>query len=173
MIDIPRPAADEFNPYYAPYIALVPDGNLMEILARQSRDFGALIKTIPEGRGSFRYEPSKWSVNQVVGHVNDAERIFTYRALCFSRGEQAHLPSFDEKAYAPASAADQRHVADLGAEFEAIRAATVALFGGMTETMLTHRGIASDHPVSVRAIAYIVAGHCFHHAAILKARYLS
>ena len=131
-----------------------------------------MVRGIPEGRGSFRYEPAKWSVNQVVGHVNDAERIFTYRALCFARGEQAPLPGFDEAAYAPASAADQRSIADLGTEFEAIRGATVALFAGMTESMFTHRGIASDNPITVRAIAYIVAGHCFHHAAILKERYL-
>lgn len=172
MIDIPRPEAGEFNPYYAKYIALVPPGGLLEIMTRQGREFGALVKSIPEGRASFRYEPSKWSVNQVVGHVCDAERIFTYRALCFSRGEKAHLPGFDENAYAPASAAEQRSVAEIGAEFEAIRGATLALFGGMTEHMFTMSGIASDHPITVRALAYIVAGHCFHHAAILKERYL-
>jgi hypothetical protein len=135
-------------------------------------EFGALVKSVPEGRASFRYEPAKWSVAQLVGHVNDAERIFTTRALCFSRGEKAHLPSFDEKAYAAAAATDQRHIADIGAEFEAIRRATLTLFSGMTESMFTMRGIASDHPITVRALAYIVAGHCFHHARILKERYL-
>ncbi|HEX4560408.1 MAG TPA: DinB family protein [Gemmatimonadales bacterium] len=172
MIDIPRPEAREFNPYYAKYIALVPDGNLIEIMTRQGMEFGGLVKSIPEGRASFRYEPAKWSVAQLVGHVNDAERIFTYRALCFSRGEKAPLPSFDENAYAAASAAEQRHISEIGAEFEAIRRATLALLGGMTESMLTMSGIASENPVTVRAIAYIVAGHCFHHAAILKERYL-
>jgi hypothetical protein len=172
MIDIPRPEAGEFNPYYARYIALVPKGNLLEVLAQQGRDFGALVKSVPEGRASFRYEPAKWDVSQLVGHVNDAERIFTYRALCFSRGEQAHLPGFDENAYAPASAADQRHIVDIGTEFEAIRAATIALFSGMTESMFTMSGVASDNPISVRALAYLVAGHCFHHTAILKERYL-
>lgn len=172
MIDIPRPEPGEYNPYYAKYIAQVPQGNLLEILGRQGKEFGALVKAIPEGRASFRYEPSKWSVAQVVGHVCDAERIFTYRALCFSRGEKAPLPKFDEAAYAPASAADQRHIADIGAEFEAIRGATVALFGGMTEHMFEMSGIASDNPITVRALAYIVAGHCVHHATILKERYL-
>lgn len=172
MIDIARPEPGEFNAYYAPYIARVPKGNLLEILAKQGKEFGAMVRGIPEGRGSFRYEPAKWSVNQVVGHICDAERIFTYRALCFARGEKAPLPGFDEAAYAPASAADQRSIVDLGLEFEAIRGATVALFNGMTESMFTHKGIASDHPITVRAIAYIVAGHCFHHAAILKERYL-
>lgn len=172
MTDIARPEPGEFNPYYGKYIALVPKGNLLEILAKQGKEFGTMVRAIPEGRGSFRYEPAKWSVNQVVGHVCDAERIFTYRALCFARGEKAPLPGFDETAYAPASAADQRHIADLGVEFEAIRAATVALFGGMTESMFAHQGVASDNPITVRAIAYIVAGHCFHHAAILKERYL-
>ena len=172
MIDIPRPEASEFNPYYAKYIALVPQGSLLEILTRQGLEFGAHVKAIPEGRASFRYEPAKWSVAQMVGHVNDAERIFTYRALCFSRGEKASLPSFDENAYAAASAAEQRHIADIGAEFESIRRATLTLFSGMTESMFTMGGIASDHPITVRALAYIVAGHCIHHAAILKERYL-
>ncbi|HWZ28891.1 MAG TPA: DinB family protein [Gemmatimonadales bacterium] len=172
MIDIARPQPGEFAPYYDQYIARVPKGNLLDILAGQGKDFGAMVRAIPEGRGSFRYEPAKWSVNQVVGHVCDAERIFTYRALCFSRGEQAALPGFDQNAYVPASAAEQRHIADLGAEFEAIRAATLTLFHGMTESMFMHKGTASGNPVTVRAIAYIVAGHCFHHAAILKERYL-
>lgn len=172
MIDIPRPNASEFNSYYAKYIDLVPQGNLLEILTRQGMEFGAQVKAIPEGRASFRYEPAKWSVAQVVSHVNDAERIFTYRALCFSRGEQASLPSFDEKAYAAAAAADQRHIIDIGAEFEAVRRATLALFSGMTESMFSMSGVASGNPISVRALAYIVAGHCFHHAAILKERYL-
>ena len=172
MIEIERPETGEFNPYYEPYIALVPKGNLLETMIRQGLEFGALVKSIPEGRASFRYEPAKWSVAQLVGHVNDAERIFTYRALCFSRGEKARLPSFDENAYAPASAADQRHITDIGAEFQAIRRATIALFSGMTESMFTMSGIASDNPMTVRAVAYIVVGHCFHHAAILKERYL-
>lgn len=172
MIDIPRPEPGEFNPYYAQYIALVPNGHLLEIMTRQGMEFGALVKSIPEGRASFRYEPAKWSVAQLVSHVNDAERIFTCRALCFSRGEKAPLPSFDEKAYAAAAAADQRHITDIGAEFEAIRRATLALFHGMTESMFTMGGIASGNPITVRALAYIVAGHCFHHAAILKERYL-
>lgn len=172
MIEIERPQAGEFNPYYQKYIDLVPKGNLLEILTRQGMEFGALVKSVPEGRASFRYEPAKWSVAQLVSHVNDAERIFTTRALCFSRGEKSPLPSFDEKAYAAAAAADQRHIADIGAEFEHIRRATISLFSGMTESMFTIVGIASENPVSVRALAYIVAGHCFHHAAILKERYL-
>ncbi|HZH40133.1 MAG TPA: DinB family protein [Gemmatimonadales bacterium] len=172
MIDIPRPAASEFNPYYAHYIGLVPEGNLIEILTRKGMEFGAQVKAIPEGRASFRYEPAKWSVAQVVSHVNDAERIFTCRALCFSRGEKAPLPSFDEKAYAAAAAADQRHIAEIGAEFETIRRATLALFSGMTESMFGMSGVASGHPITVRALAYIVAGHSIHHAAILKERYL-
>jgi hypothetical protein len=172
MIDIPRPEAGEFNAYYAKYIALVPPGNLLEIMTRQGLEFGALVKSVPEGRASFRYEPAKWSVAQVVGHVNDAERIFTYRALCFSRGEKAPLPGFDENRYAAASAAEQRHISDIGAEFEAIRRASIALLSGMTESMFAMSGIASENPITVRALAYIVAGHCFHHAAILKERYL-
>ncbi|HEY6785570.1 MAG TPA: DinB family protein [Gemmatimonadales bacterium] len=172
MIEIERPQASEFNPYYQQYIDQVPKGNLLEILTRQGMEFGALVKSVPEGRASFRYEPAKWSVAQLVGHVNDAERIFTTRALCFSRGEKAPLPSFDEKAYAAAAAADQRHIADIGAEFEAIRRATIALFSGMTESMFTMGGVASGNPITVRALAYIVAGHCFHHARILKERYL-
>jgi len=172
MIEIPRPEASEFASYYVPYVARVPAGNLLDVMQRQGRDFVAMIRGVPEGRASFRYEPGKWSVKQVVGHVCDAERIFTYRALCFSRGEQASLPGFDENAYAPASGADLRPIAELAAEYEAIRGATLALFSGMSESMLTNRGTANGNPFTVRAVAYIVVGHTFHHAAILKERYL-
>ena len=172
MIEFPRPEASEFPPYYGQYIAKVPAGNLLDVLRRQGEEFTAMIRAVPEGRASFRYEPGKWSVKQVVGHVCDAERIFTYRALCFSRGEEAPLPGFDENAYAPASGADLRPIVDLAAEYEAIRGATLALFGGMSESMLTNRGTANGNPLTVRAIAYIVAGHTFHHAGILKERYL-
>jgi len=172
MIEFPRPESSEFPAYYAPYIARVPAGDLLAVLQRQGKDFTALVRAVPEGRASFRYEPGKWSVKQVVGHVCDAERIFTYRALCFSRDERAPLPGFDENTYAPASGADLRPIAELAAEFEAIRGATLALFGGMSESMLTNRGIANGNPLTVRAIAYIVAGHAFHHAAVLNERYL-
>jgi len=172
MIEIPRPEPSEFAPYYAPYVARVPPGKLLDVLRRQGTDFAVTIRAVPEGRASFRYEPGKWSVKQVVGHISDAERIFTYRALCFSRGEQAPLPGFDENAYAPASGADLRPIVELAAEFEAVRNATLALFGGMSESMLTARGTANGNPFTVRAIAYIVAGHTFHHAAVLNERYL-
>lgn len=172
MIDIPRPGAEEFAKHHQKYIDLVPIGNLLEIMAQQGMEFVTFVKSIPEGRASFRYEPSKWSVAQVLGHVNDAERIFTYRALCFSRGETAHLPSFDAEVYAQASTDNQRSLANIAAEFEAIRRATLAFFYNMTESTLSKSGVASGNSITVRALAYVAVGHCFHHAAILKERYL-
>lgn len=172
MIDIPRPDASEFNRYYQKYVDLVPRGNLLEIMVQQGMGFSTFLSSVPEERASFRYEPTKWSVAQVAGHVNDAERIFTYRALCFSRGEKAHLPSFDADLYAQASASEHSSLADIAAEFEAIRRATLALFSNMTESTWTKSGVASGNPITVRALAYVAVGHCFHHAAILKERYL-
>ncbi len=128
---IPRPAADEHAPYYLRYIALVPDGDLIAELGRQGRATAAMLRRVPADRAHFRYQPGKWSVLEVIGHVIDAERVFAYRALCFSRADATPLPSFDENAWVPGSEADQRPLEGLVAEFEAVRAATAALFAGM------------------------------------------
>lgn len=170
-VRISRPGADEYAPYYAKYVEKVPGGDLLALLERQGKDTAALLRDLPDGAARHRYAPDKWSVKEVLGHIADAERVFAYRALCIARGDQTPLPSFDENAYAGASGADARPMADLAAEFLAVRAASVALLAGLDEERLARRGTASGKTISVRALAHVIAGHEKHHVAILHERY--
>lgn len=168
-----RPGVGEFAPYYEKYIGRVPDGDVVELLERQMGEAAALLRAAPAEKADFRYEPGKWSVKEVVGHVSDAERIFSYRALRIGRGDQTPLASFDENVYAAASNAGERTLDSLVGELEDVRRATVSLFRSFGEEELRRTGTASDNPVSVRALAYILHGHVDHHLAILRERYLA
>jgi len=170
-VTIPRPADDEHAPYYSRYVALVPDGDLLAELTRHARETAAMLRRVPPARIHFRYQPGKWSVLEVIGHIIDTERVFAYRGLAFSRADTTPQPAFDENAWVPGSAADDRALESLVAEFEAVRAATVALFGGMTAAQLARRGTASGKPMSARAAAWVIAGHERHHVALLHERY--
>ena len=166
------PEADEFAPYYARYIDHVPHGDVLETLEAQHADTVELLDRFGEARGAHRYAPGKWSVKEVVGHVADAERIFTYRALCAARGEPGALPSFDENAYVERADFDRRTLNSLLGEFTAVRRATLSLFRNLDDGQLARRVVANNQPVSARAIAWIVAGHERHHARLLRERYL-
>jgi uncharacterized damage-inducible protein DinB len=169
---IPRPDVSEYAPHYETYVSKVPDGNLVAIMEAQRQETQELLAAIPEGRALHRYAPGKWSIKEVIGHVTDAERVFCYRALRFARGDQTPLPGFDEKAYAPAGKFDMRPLPDLAAELDAVRHATIALFTGLDSEALARRGTANAKQISVRALAYIIAGHERHHLGILRERYL-
>ena len=169
---IPRPAKDEYSPYYAGYIARVPDGDLCATLAAQLTDTRALVHTIPEARGIHRYAPGKWSIKEVLGHVIDTERIMSYRALRFARADETPLPGFEQNDYVPAGGFDQRMLQDLGEELAAVRLATIHQLRHLDPAALTRRGTASGKQFSVRALAYIIAGHERHHVEILKTKYL-
>ena len=168
---IGRPEATEYAPFYGTYVSKVPDGDLLETLEAQRREAQALLTAISEAKALHRYAPGKWSVKEVVGHLADSERVFCYRALRFARGDQTQLPGFDEKAYVPAGGFDARPVADLAAELDAVRRATIALLRSFDAAALARRGTANGKEVSVRALAYIIAGHERHHLAILRERY--
>ena len=170
-LTIPRPAASEFAPYYGRYISQVPDGNLLDQLEQQGRETVTLLRGIDEKKSLYRYEADKWSIRESIGHVIDAERVFTYRALTFARADATPLPSFEQNDWAAVSNAHGRSLADLIAEFQAVRAATLALFRGFGEKEFARAGTASNNPVSVRALAYIVAGHERHHVKILREKY--
>ena len=169
---IARPAADEYAPYYARYIEQVPEGHLLELLQRQADDTVALVGKLSDRDAEFRYAEGKWSIKEVIGHTVDVERIFVYRALCFARGETAALPGFEENDYVARAKFAGRTLGDLVAEFALVRAATVPFFAGLDAEELTRRGTANHNPYSVRALAYIIAGHERHHAKILAERYL-
>jgi hypothetical protein len=169
---IPRPDTSEYAAPFETYVSKVPAGNLLDILEDQRRETQKLLAGIPERRALHRYEPGKWSIKEVVGHVTDAERVFSYRALRFARGDQTPLAGFDETAYTPAGKFDARPLPHLAAELDAVRHATIALFTGLDPDVLARRGVASNKDVSVRALAYIIAGHERHHVGILRERYL-
>jgi uncharacterized damage-inducible protein DinB len=167
-----RPDADEFAPYYGRYVEQVPDGDVLETLERQLEELVALVDRFGEARGGHRYAEGKWSVKEVLGHMADAERIFTYRALAAARGETGALPSFDENTYVAHGNFDARTLNSLLGELTAIRRATLTLFRSLDSTALARRVVASGVPVSARALAWIVAGHERHHLNLLRDRYL-
>ncbi len=173
MSRIERPGADEFAPFYANYVAGVPDGDITDVLEAQARDLTQLLGAVDGTRAEYRYAPDKWSVKEVVGHVTDTERIFTYRALRISRGDATPLAGFDQDTYVAIAQFGRRDLTTLLAEFQTVRAATVSLFRGMTDEESRRTGQANSMPVTARALAFIAAGHERHHARILRERYLS
>ena len=170
---IGRPDETEYAPYYGRYIALVSGGDVLAALRAQADDTLALLRTVPESRAGFRYAPGKWSVRELVGHIVDTERIFSYRALRFARNDRTPLPGYDENEYVRHASFDERTLADLAAEFRGVRDSTLFLFGHLSREAWGRRGAANDSEVSVRGLAYIIAGHELHHRGILRDRYLS
>ena len=169
---IERPHPDEYYEYYGRYIDQVPEGDVCSILADQLQITLDVLDSVPGDREDFAYAPDKWSFKEVIGHVTDAERVFAYRALSFARRDPGPLPSMEENEWARVSNAAQRTLAELADEFAAVRRATIALFNGFDDEMLRLRGTASGYEFSVRAIAYIIAGHELHHRGVLEQRYL-
>ncbi|MFI5209153.1 MAG: DinB family protein [Gemmatimonadales bacterium] len=166
-----RPAEDEYSPYFATYIGHVPAGDVLETLTRQLDDTAAFLAMVSPSQAAYRYAPGKWSVKEIVGHLSDAERIFAYRALRFGRGDPTPLSSFDENRYVPESGADARSIEELAQEFAAVRRATLALLAGLPPAAWSRRGEASGKMISVRALAWIIAGHELHHLGVLRSRY--
>ena len=166
-----RPRPDEYADFYGTYIDAV-DGPLLQTMERDSREWRTLLAAVPPGRETHRYAPGKWSIREVVGHVIDGERMFSMRAMAFARGDRSHFPSFDENAYAAASGADRRALADLAEELSAVRRSTLLLLGSFEEETWDRRGTASGYEFTVRSLAWIMAGHSRHHRGVLAERYL-
>ncbi|HEU4594911.1 MAG TPA: DinB family protein [Pyrinomonadaceae bacterium] len=167
-----RPSADEYAPFYETYVSLVPEGDVVGTLTQQLEETLALLRNVPAAREDFSYEPGKWSIKEIVGHMTDAERIFSYRALCIARGDKANLPGMNQEEYMQGANFNTRRLADLAAEFEYVRRATLSLFRHLDEEAWLRRGTANDSEVSVRALAHILAGHEAHHVRVLRERYL-
>jgi len=141
-------------------------------MERQLSETLDLLRSITPTKAAYRYAPDKWSIKQVIGHVSDTERVFCYRALCFSRGDDTPLPAFDENEYVRRANFGDRLLTDLAAEFEAVRSSTLHFFRSLDDDVLQRRGVANNNGFTVRAIAYIIAGHERHHVKILRERYL-
>jgi hypothetical protein len=170
-IAIARPGSGEHLPYYTQYIDRVPGDDALPVLESQIVETRKRLAGLSEERALHRYAPEKWSVKTVVGHLTDAERVFTYRALTFARGANTPLPGFDENAWAPEGRFDERRFADLLEEFGAVRQATLAFFRSLDPERMKRSGTANNASISVRALAWIIAGHEIHHVALLEERY--
>lgn len=169
---IGRPDNSEAAAYYFTYIDLVEGDDVEAVLASQLNEFSALFSGISEEKSLHRYAPEKWSIRQLLNHVTDTERAFAFRALWFARGFDTPLPSYDQDIAAAGAEADRVPWAAHVEEFRRVRLSTVALFASLPPEAWIRRGIASDKPFTVRALAYIVAGHLSHHIKILRERYL-
>jgi uncharacterized damage-inducible protein DinB len=167
-----RPPADEFPPHFADYIEEAPAGDVLQSLRKEAKVTLALLKSVDEERAAYRYAPGKWSIREVVAHLADSERVFSYRLLSFARGDRAPLPSFDENEWVPEQEAERQRFRRVTDDFKSVRAATVTLLRTLPRKAWTRRGVASNNSMSVRALAWAIVGHEAHHRRILTERYL-
>jgi hypothetical protein len=167
-----KPDSTEYATYFEKYIALVPEGEIVATLDRQIESTLSLIRGLSETQAEHRYAPGKWSVKEVIGHLIDGERIFAYRAMRFARNDATPLPGFDENSFVANGGFGARSLADLADEFEHTRKSNVYLFKSLDSDASLRRGVSNNNEISVRALAYIIAGHELHHVEILRARYL-
>jgi hypothetical protein len=167
------PGPDEAAEYYFRYIEQIPaDTPICDVLAAQLSETLDLLRRVSDEQSLRRYAPGKWSIRQVVSHINDTERLFAFRAFWFARGFDSPLPSFEQDVAMASAAADERPWPGLIDEFRAIRESTVAFFGTLPGCAWDRRGVASGNTFTVRALAYLTAGHLVHHSRILRERYL-
>lgn len=174
MKTIHKPTLDQ-HPDWAPvYISKVAEnGQVLDFLAQGLKEVIALAQPLSEEQWGHRYAEDKWTIKEVLVHLMDVERVFSYRGLSAARGDKTSLPGFDHNDYVPASRANQRKGADILEEYQALRAATIAFFKNLDEEALNTIGEAKDQPCSARAMVYMIAGHERHHLQILRERYLN
>ena len=165
-----RPESNEFADFYADYVAHVPDGSVEEFLLKQWDELVAFLQTVSEHEASKPQSDGKWSIKQVLGHLCDTERVMSYRMLRFARGDQKELQGFEQDDYVAVGNFNSRVRHDLMVEFKNIRGATIALVGSISPEDEVRMGVASGKPVSVRALAYIIAGHAQRHLELMKER---
>ena len=168
---ISRPQPDEYSEFAARYVNLVGNDPILKILTDQQNRTYNLLKGLTSDKADYSYAEGKWTVKQVAGHMADTERILAYRALCFSR-EAITLPGFNQDVYMEKATFNNRSLQNIADEFKTVRESTLYLFRSITDEESKQKGIASDNPISVRALAYMIAGHEIYHLNLLKERYL-
>ena len=171
MIIIPPPANESFG-YFDKYLQKVQYEDLIEGLKDSSEAFLNFIDKISDRQLDFRYQLGKWNIREIVQHIIDCERVFSYRALTFARKDKTALPGFEENDYAKESNSSNRDITDLMIEFKTVRKATVELYKSFDEAMIDAKGTANNNELSVRAIGFIIIGHAAHHQEIIKEKYL-
>jgi len=170
---IGRPQPGEYAPYYERYIGLVQGEDILDTLDQQRREIMLLLCGRDDEEGDFRYAPEKWSAKEVLGHICDTERIFAYRALRISRADATPIEGFEQDDYVRNGPFARCPLADLIEDFIAVRRATLSLLRNLDEAAWSRRGIANKNEVTVRALAYIIAGHELHHRGILEEKYFA
>jgi uncharacterized damage-inducible protein DinB len=173
MKKIPKPKPGEYPPYAAMYIDLLPDdGLVLTHLEENFKKVKELILSLPTEKTLYRYAPGKWTIKEILVHIVDDERIYSYRALRFARNDKTELPGFEQDDFVLSSNANERDLHNIFEEYESVRKATLALFNGLDNEVLTREGIANNNKTTVRALAYHIAGHELHHINIIKEKYL-
>ena len=168
---IGRPEASEYDPYYETYVSKVEGSGVVEELEAQIEQVEDALANLDDEAALFRYEPGKWSIKEMVGHLIDTERVFAYRALCIARGESESLPGMDHEAYLGNAASEARPIRELVTELRHVRRSTVLLFQGLPTDTWRRVGVANGVEISVRALAFVIAGHLAHHLGVLRERY--
>lgn len=166
-----RPQANEYDPYYERYISLVPGADIVTALQTQLDQTIALLSAVSEEKAGYRYAPGKWSVKEVLGHVTDTERIFAYRALRIARNDRTPIEGFEQDGYVQYGPFSRYRLQDLVQEFGYVRDASLSLFQKLNQEDWGRRGIANNAEISVRALAFVMAGHELHHRKVLKEKY--
>ena len=169
---VARPLPGEYAPYYDRYISLVQGQDILGAFDEQRRQMLLLLSSRSEEDGNFRYAPDKWSLKEMLGHLNDTERILAYRALRIARNDQTPIEGFEQDDYVRNAPFARRPLEDLIEDYIAVRRSTVSLFRNLDEEAWTRRGTANKNEITVRALAYIIAGHELHHRRILEEKYL-
>lgn len=168
---IERPTTGTYLPYFDMYISRVSENDVLEILGQQPAEVRKMLGGLSEESAGHRYAPGKWSVREVIGHINDSERVFAYRLLCIGRGDTNALPGFDEGMFAANGGHDRCSLGGLLDEFEVVRRGSLFLLRHLDEEALARVGTANGHPTAVLAIPWIMAGHVRHHLGVLKDKY--
>lgn len=171
---IPKPQPSEHAPYTAAYIDLVPEtGFVLQHLAANFHVMKTTLIGLPEEKLTTPCAEGEWTIKEILLHIMDAERVFTYRALRFARGDMTELPGYEQDDYVPPSQANERSIESIFMEYEALRNATITFFQNVPEAALTRQGVGSGYPLSVRAAVYQIAGHELHHLHSIHENYLS
>ena len=166
-----RPDSSEYTPYFETYIKLVQGEDILKILSAQIDTTLWYLRTLSDTQGNFRYAPDKWCIKEVVGHLIDTERVFAYRAVSFARSDKSLLPGFEQDDWVRASGSVSQPLAELASEFECVRRSNLYFFQHLEKDAWMRRGIANGREFTVRAIAFMIAGHERHHLQILQTRY--
>jgi hypothetical protein len=166
-----HPLDTEYSPYFQPYVAHVPEDEILPAMRSQIDALDVLLDRVAPERETYTYGEGKWTIRQIIGHLIDGERVFGYRLLCIARGETQNLPGFDQDEYMANAPYEHVELEDLLSEFRLVRLSNIAMLRTLDETAWTRMGMANGAPVSVRALSYIMVGHLRHHMGVLRERY--